>query len=400
MVPPAHIEKKARSFEPAQRSFRWLLASTFVSAVGRNGYHIASAWILVANGLGTAVVAAFFATISVTELLTSPFAGWIADRYDRRYLYIAADVARLVGASALAVLLIAEEPRWVLLLSAVLFATSDRIALTTSQSMIPAIGARLSLPTANSLYFFLMQSGSLVAAAIAGVLLHLSPPTITFAALAVAFALSVCFMLAVRGEFHSCGRGEVQHEPALVIDAQFLQVGANYALLYTGGVLVSVIGPSFVFDELAGNSIDFGYLESAWSAGSIIGALLLIPLVRAIRISRLQLGVLGLTVFAFATLKVLNLPWTLLTFAVLGALYNLGRVGIEVTLQSIVPGGALGRAKGALHSVGVLLGVILFGVIAVISDEILPSTIFLAFAVILAVGTSILILSARAAASR
>ncbi len=400
MVPPAHIEKKARSFESAHRSFRWLLASTFVSAVGRNGYHIASAWILVAHGLGTAVVAAFFAIISVTELLTSPFAGWIADRYDRRYLYIAADVARLVGALTLAVLLIAEEPRWVLLISAVLFATSDRIALTTSQSMIPAIGARLSLPTANSLFFFLMQSGSFVAAAIAGVLLHLSPPTITFAALAVAFALSVCFMLAVRGEIRPCSHGEVQHEPTLVIDAQFLQVGAIYALLYTGGVLVSVIGPSFVFDELAGNAIDFGYLESAWSAGSIAGALLLIPLVRTIRISRLQLGILGLTVFTFATLKVLDLPWILLAFALLGALYNLGRVGIEVALQSIIPGGALGRAKGALHSVGVLLGVILFGVIAVISDEILPSTIFLAFAVILAVGTSILILSARAAASR
>jgi MFS family permease len=397
MAPPARIEDP-QYVEPDPRSFRWLLASTFVSAVGRNGYHIACAWILVVHGLGPAVVAAFFAIISVTELFTSPLAGWIADRYDRRYSYIAADIVRLVGALTLAVLMIVVEPRWAILVSATLFATADRIALTSSQSMIPTVGGRLSLPTANSLFFFLMQAGSLVAAGLTGLLLHISTPTLAFVVLAIAFALSVCFMLAVRRELCPHSSSRIQQGPGLAINAQSLQVGAIYALLYTGGVLVSVIGPSFVFDELAGNAIDFGYLESAWSAGSIVGALLLIPLVRAVRISDLQFVILVLTVFAFAILKVLNLPWVLTVFVVLGGLYNLGRVGIEVMLQSFVPPMALGRAKGVLHSVGVLLGVILFGVVAIVGDKVQPSTIFLAFAALLALGTLALMVCPRVAA--
>jgi len=346
----------------------------------------------VAQGHGATAVAAFFAIISVTELVTSPLAGCMSDRFDRRRLCIIADVARVGGALTLGLLLLVVDPRWAIWLSAMVFATCDRIALTSSQSMIPVIGASFTLPTANSIVFFLMQSGSLAAAVLTGVLLHLSTPTYTFAALAVAFLLSVCFMLAVRHNSSSQHGAAIEQRSTLVVDAQLLQLGAIYALLYTGGVLVSVIGPSFVFDELAGNAIDFGYLESAWSAGSILGALLLIPLSRAAAISRLQLVILVLSALSFAVLKVLDLPWTLLVFAILGALYNLGRVAIEVTLQSVVSSTALGRAKGALHSVGVALGVILFGVVAAVGDNMLPSTIFLAFAVVLAAGTLVLML--------
>lgn len=182
----------------ASRSFNWFLASTFVSAVGRNGYQIACAWILVAQGFGAASVAAFFAILSVTELVSSPIAGWMSDRYNRRILCVTADIVRFAGALVLGLLLIVLNPKSVIWLSAVLFATSDRIALTSSQSMIPAVGVGLSLPAANSMVFFLMQSGSLVAAVLTGILLHFAIPTYTFTLLAAAFVLSVCFMLAVR----------------------------------------------------------------------------------------------------------------------------------------------------------------------------------------------------------
>src|SRR5690606_113410 len=111
---------------------------------------------------------------------------------------------------------------------------------------------------------------------------------------------------------------------SLVFDSQFVCLGAVYALLYTGGMLVSVIGPSFVFNEHGGSAVDFGQLESAWSAGSILGALLLIPLVRAARVPVLQFVILGLSAVFFALVKTLDPPVTLVAFAALGALYNLG----------------------------------------------------------------------------
>lgn len=386
MSPPGTM-LEPQSVAQASRSFRWFLGCTFVSALGRNGYHIACAWLLVAQGHGAAAVAAFFAIISVTELVASPLAGWISDRYDRRLLCVAADVVRFAGALTLGALLLVADPLWASWLSATVFAICDRIALTSSQAMIPTVGVGLSPATANSIVFFLMQSGSLAAAVLTGTLLHVTTPTYTFAALAVAFLLSVCFLLAVRREVPPRNGVTAEHGSTLALDAPLLQLGVLYAFLYTGGVVVSVIGPSFVFDELAGNAIDFGYLESAWSAGSILGALLLIPLSRVLGMSMLQSVLLVLTAFSFASLKALELPWSLLAFAVLGALHNLGRVAIEVMLQSFVPRTALGRAKGALHSVGVALGVILFGVVAAVGDEVRPSTIFLAFAIVLAAGT-------------
>ncbi|WEZ85960.1 hypothetical protein P6U16_23635 (plasmid) [Rhizobium sp. 32-5/1] len=141
-------------------------------------------------------------------------------------------------------------------------------------------------------------------------------------------------------------------------------------------MLISVVGPSFILEELGGDAIDFGQLESAWSAGSILGVLLLVPLIRVVKIHTLQLAVLALTAMFFTLLKILDLPSVLVAFAILGVLYNLGRVGVEVILQSIVPWSTLGRAKGAVHGVGVLLGLILFGAIAALADDIPPSTFF------------------------
>lgn len=373
------------------RSFNWFLASTFASSIGRNGYHIACAWILIASGNGSGAVAAFFAIISLMELVVSPLAGWLADRFDRRILYVIAECIRVLAAIALGAVLMAMNVAWTIWLSAMVFATCDRIALTASQSMIPSVRAKFSLPTANSVTFFLMQSGSLAAAGIVGVLLHASNAMVTFGTVSIGFALSAMLMRVVR-QGVPLQRLEGAGAGSLIFDSQFVCLGAVYALLYTGGMLVSVIGPSFVFNEHGGSAVDFGQLESAWSAGSILGALLLIPLVRAARVPVLQFVILGLSAVFFALVKTLDPPVTLVAFAALGALYNLGRVAFEVMIQSSVPSVALGRAKGVLHSAGVLLGVILFAVVSIVADEIKPSTLFFAYGVILAIGTVVLVL--------
>ncbi|MBB3237009.1 MFS transporter [Phyllobacterium endophyticum] len=367
------------------RSFNWFLASTFASAIGRNSYNFACAWILVVSGHGVSAVAVFFGSLSMAELLASPLAGWMSDRYDRRSLYLIADFVRILTALVMGAVIITVDLHWAIWLSTIPFAACDRIALTASQSMIPSVGAGFPLATANCIACFLTQSGSLVAATLTGVLLHVCTPTFTFSAIATAFAISVCCMCLVRREPISSQDEPETTRSQLLIDKHLLRLGAIYALLYLGGLLISAIGPSFVFEELGGSALDFGQLESAWSAGSILGAILLISLVRAIDIPNLQLIVLALSALSFAALKILDLPWALLAFAALGILYNLGRVSAEVTLQSSVPRLTLGRAKGALHCTGMFLGLILLGIGAVFSDEMSPSTIFLVFAGILAV---------------
>lgn len=366
--------------------FRWFLASTLFSAIARNGYLFACAWILVSSGGGSASVAVFFAIISVTEILASPLAGWMADRWNRCSLYMIAESVRFLAIALLGCMPSTADLNWTIWISAFVFAICDRIVLTSSQSMIPAVAPHISLPSANSIVFFLMQTGALAAATLIGTLLLCLTPQDTFIALSIGFVASICLMLPIR-QNNSTLRDE---RPVVLgkwpFDTNLAQIGAIYALIYTGGVLVSVIGPSFVLKELAGSAIDFGHFETAWSAGSIFGALILIRFARGIRLSSLKIAVVVMTACAFSILKVTMLPWSLVVIAVLGMLYNLGRVAIEVTLQSSLAANALGRAKGAIHSVAVLLGVVLFGFIAIYGDKVPPSSFFLAYSIVLTAG--------------
>lgn len=367
-------------------SFRWFLCCAFFTALGRNGYAVACAWILVASGKGSADVATFIALISLTELATSPVAGWISDRCDRRAVFIAADVIRVATAATL----MSTDLRWVIWCSAVVFAACDRVALTASHAMIPSVGRDLLPGTSNSISFFVMQVGGLVAAGLVGMLLHACSAASAFAAITGAFFLSACSMLLVnkgQATLHSCGYGE---SVRFCVNAPLLQLGAVFSLLYGGGVLVSILGAEFVLDELSGTALNFGQLESAWSAGAIVGAVLLIVLAGKSKRPAFLAMILVLTAISFATVKLSAIPWVFASFAALGALHNLGRVVIEVNLQASVPHFALGRAKGLFHCAGVSVGLLLFGVVSLYPDRFAPSTFFLGYAGFVLTGTAAL----------
>nr|WP_214476777.1 MFS transporter [Mesorhizobium sp. dw_380] len=362
----------------------WLgfLASTLLAAAGRNGYYIASAWTLVAAGYGSAGVATLLAAVSVVEFVASPLAGAAADRFDRRRLNIAADLGRFAILLATACTLLCLDAFLTLCLSAVLFSFCDRVALTASQAMIPLATRGADLATSNSTVFFTMQLGSLGAALLAGSLLGGRSPALTFAALALFFLFSAASLswmrLALLPQGVRTAKGLAPN-----IDKHLLRLFAAYALLYGGAVLVTVVGSSFVFEEQTGTAADFSHLEAAWSAGSVIGAAVLVRLTRAISGHILQLMLLASTALALMSLIALHAPWTLIVFATLGFVYNLGRVSIEVTLQSRVPDNVLGRAKGVMHSLAVALGLIIFSIAGVMGNSVFPSTIFFGFGVVL-----------------
>ncbi|QAA98363.1 MULTISPECIES: MFS transporter [Agrobacterium tumefaciens complex] len=366
-------------------SFNWFLAATFASAVGRNGYNVACSWLLAVSGGGIASVATFFITSSVMEMVASPVCGWICDRYDRRRLALIADAVRGGSAVILGLLLSLENFHWYVWASTIVFATCDRLSLTAMQAMIPHVAARHSLPVANSTTFFFMQVGSLVAAASIGLILLTSAPIFSLLAIGWCFLGSVVCMIFVAHEREHSAISNDQSPSVLCIDAAMLRLGLIYCLLYIGGLLISAVGPSFVFEEHKGNALDFGRLESAWSVGSIFGAVLLIPLARIANSVTLQLLALFITAASFAFIKLLNFPSALLAVCIIGVSYNLGRVAIEVSLQSTVPRAALGRAKGLVHCAAMTFGVVILGLVAIFPGAIAPATIFLTYSALIIV---------------
>ncbi|CAN7702596.1 MFS transporter [Mesorhizobium amorphae] len=365
------------------------LASTFSAAVGRNGYYIASAWALVEAGYGSAGVATLLAIVSVVEFIASPLAGATADRFDRRRLNVVADVGRFAIMLTTAFSLLYLDVFPTLCLSAVLFSICDRIALTASQAMIPLVTRGADLAASNSNVFFVMQLGSLGSALLAGPLLSGGSPAPAFAALALFFLVSV-------GSLSSMQLGLVPRRVsrpngvALIVDRRLYRLFAAYALLYGSAVLVTVMGSSFIFEEQNGTAADFGHLEAAWSAGSLLGAVLFLRLTRAVSAPILHLMLLGSTALALMSLIALRAPCTLIVFATLGCLYNLGRVSIEVTLQSRVGDSVLGRAKGVMHSLAVALGLLIFSIATVLGDSVFPSTVFFSFGLMLLISIPLL----------
>lgn len=362
----------------------WLgfMASTLLAAVGRNGYYIASAWTVVAAGCGSAGVAILLATVSVVEFVASPLAGLAADRFDRQRLNITADLGRVAILLATACTLLYRDAFLTLCLSAALFSICDRVALIASQAMIPLVTGGAELAATNSIIFFIMQLGSLGAALLAGSLLGGRSPALTFMVLALLFLVSAVSLSWMRpGRLPQGVRTAKGLAPN--IDKHLLDLFAAYALFYGGAVLVTVMGSSFVFEEQQGTAADFGYLEAAWSAGSVIGAAVLVRLTRAISGPILHLMLLASTALALMSLITARAPWTLIVFATLGFLYNLGRVSIEVTLQSRMPDNALGRAKGVMHSLAVALGLVIFSIAGAMGESVFPSTIFFGFGVVL-----------------
>lgn len=384
-----HGKGRADRFNPCLG----FLASTLSAAVARNGYYIASAWILVERGYGTAGVATFLVIASIVEFIVSPLAGVAADRFDRRRLNVAADLSRFVVMLATACALLYMDVFLIICLSAALFSFWDRVALTSSQSMIPVIADGRDLVASNSAVFFVMQFGNLGAALLAGPLLHQRSPALPFTVLAAFFLFSAGCLALMRLEPVSRDV-RIDKISAAQIDPSLRRLIVVYALLYTSAVLVSVMGSSFVFQEQKGTAVDFGYLEAAWSAGSLIGAVSLCRIERAMSIHARHLMLLGLTALVLMALASLCTPWTVILFAALGFLYNLGRVSVEVTLQSHVSVYLLGRAKGIMHSVAVALGLLVFGIGAAVGDRAFPSTIFFSFGVVLLI--SILCLSVGA----
>ncbi|NTF10671.1 MFS transporter [Agrobacterium rubi] len=298
---------------------------------------------------------------------------------------------RAAAAVVLGVFLNMENYLWAIWISTLIFAGCDRLSLTATQSMIPTVGNRYSPTVANSTAHFFMQVGSLTAAASVGFSLLIVEPVVVAFGIACFFATSVFFMGCVFPERTNHGVSERLSPPPLRIDAPLFGLCSVYCLLYACGLLISAIGPTLVFEELQGNALDFGNLESAWAVGSIFGAVLLVPLFYIARAVRLEILALCVTAISFASLKAFDFPWILLTICIVGASFNLGKVAVEVRLQSIVPSMALGRAKGFLHCSAVTIGVVLLGFIAIAGTSISPTTICLIFSLIIMVSTALLL---------
>ncbi|MBY5774853.1 MFS transporter [Rhizobium leguminosarum] len=374
----------------AARSF--YLFCVVASAAGRNAYFVMVAWIAVDIGKSASTLSILLGLGSAAELLTSNVGGALADRFDRRLVCIGCDLSRLFLMLSTGLAFLFNDPLVVLNVSWIIFAVIDRTYWTALQAIIPSVVRPEKLRSFNSVSYIAMQAGNLIAAIATGFTLSVIGRDLTPLLASAFFILSLAGLLALLGQQplafsqHAPTRESIRRLdllPTAFTHRPLKALAVIYAFIYAMGMLVSVLGSAYVFHELEGSALQFGYLEAGWALGSIAGcAALLVESALWRRQSILfHLAVAGVILCGFLVLQ--NYPFALVQMMVLGLSYNIARVLIDVRVQSTVPIGMLGRSRSQIHTICMTIGLLAYGVIAVAGDAILPSEIFGFFGVLM-----------------
>ena len=366
---------------------RFFLISAFFAAAGRNAYYIGAVWMLAASGNNAGSIALFLALGSTSEFLSSAPAGYLVDRVDRQRLCMVGDCVRIAILLMTSAALVLQEPDAVLYGSVILFAVADRLYLTASSAMVPSIARSESLVAFNSLAYFAMQSGNMLAAIATGWLLSAKPGTACFLFAAGPFAISLLSMFRTALRYRilpvdRCRPAQVPRETSEGEETSRVPscLVLSYVLIYVMGMLISALISKYVLEDLQGTSLEFGMLEFYWAAGAIISMLILtfrrFSKVDG-RVTPIIVLLAGVAMTAFYPTRNLDVASALM--ALLGAGYNLSRVLIDVEIQRLVSSTKLGRAKGWVHLACMGFSLLVYAGLSVSGDALTSSAVFLAF---------------------
>jgi MFS family permease len=179
-------------------AFRSLLAGLAVSQVGDWLYNLALVT-MVYQRTGSAMWAgAATAARVVPMVVLGPIGGVVADRFGRRGVMIASDLARLVLMLGLALVAAAHLPVLLAPVIAALATAAGAPYLPCVSAVTPRLVRDGDLPGANAARSAVTATGMIAGPALGGVLLLIGSPATAFAVNAVTFGVAAVFTVAIR----------------------------------------------------------------------------------------------------------------------------------------------------------------------------------------------------------
>ncbi|MEQ4725664.1 MFS transporter [Nonomuraea sp. B19D2] len=335
------------------RDFRLLWTARSIAALGTGLLDVAvPAHIYAVTGsvLATGLSLAFR---YLPALLLGPFAGVIADRWDRPRIMITTD---LIHAMAISVVLLAQTPEtiWIIYAAMLGQGTAAVIFRPAAQAHTPAVvGIGPLLSSANALGAFTTGVIGLSAPPIGGLMFATSGINVVIGAAITASLLSATAI--ARTTTRSRAHGPAQNVLADLIQGlrHLRQAATTRALLATNSVyllanaaLTALLIP-FAVTHL-GESVQVGYLLSALGLGFLLGA----PVGRRLvdRFSARTTLALSQALVAGAFFLMFNaasLPVALIAAVLLGMPGVTVLVATHTWLQRATPKTLLGRVSSA-----------------------------------------------------
>lgn len=383
--------------------FRNLYVAVAASELGDALHYIALMWFALDAGGPLGVIAVRLAD-SIPAVMFGLHGGLAADRWDRRRLLIAADVARVCVLVPISIAgLTGHLSLWGLVVAAFLLEAATSYFAPAYGALLPAVVDRQNVQQANALVQATAQALSIGGWAVSAALLIILPISTFFAVNAVTFAISAIFISRVRSRSTTDGApaprlregfAALRPRPTLAIGVVVLAV----AVTISAGTWIAGV-PTLIRDTLHHGAAGFSVVMVGYALGSITSGLVLarIAVRRKALVSMLawSLYLPGYGLIAFA-----GSLWLVAAGACAAALgQSSALVLLTSAAQEDVPDALLGRVLGLIslthrgaHATGLLL-------IAPLFTFVEPRAVFAAAAFALpgigAAGTAVALAYAR-----
>jgi MFS transporter, DHA3 family, macrolide efflux protein len=385
--------------------FRWFFLGMLVSLFGTGMNYAAVTWYILGVTHSTVSVSWIVILVTLPGLFVPPFGGVLIDRVDRRYLAMAFDFARsllVLGTAALALthrITLGEIYLMVLLLGAG-FAVYWSTANSLVQELIPAA----QIVTANAAVLVAVQAGMMAAGAVVGFIYeHWGLGGILAIDGATYFISGLC-LLAVRHGWHPPEHSVVSGlSPSAPLPLQSRRVelsvedtsrqtlpgpagislrlnfsadldeglrylraqplvfalGLTYACMMAGVLSANVLVVALAKDVLAAGPRGYGFIESGWAVGAVVGGLAAFAISRrhplGVLVAALAILSVGHTLFPYA-----RWIWVAVAMnALFGACRALGGVLTQSALMMAVPRRLMGRTLSAFSVIATILQVVM-----------------------------------------
>ncbi|MEQ1353214.1 MAG: MFS transporter [Candidatus Acidiferrum sp.] len=372
----------------AQRGFRYFFVAMFVSLFGGGLNFAGVSWFIMAATHSTVKVSLQVIVVTLPGLFIPFIGGVLIDRFDRRYLGVALDLAR--GVTVLATAYVAWHGHlelWHLYLMTLVTGVASAMYWATVNALVQEVIPSSQFTAANAAVLIGVQSGLLIAGAFVGFTYDRAGIAGILAIDGVTYFVSAFCLYQVRRGYvsprQSHGQKYREYSEATEATAEALATGENpevaeagislamyadlregfhylkqqplvralgvtHSILMAGVVSANVVLVALTSDVLHAGARGLGYLESGWAAGAIIGGLIATQLREDLRIA------LYVAAFACLALGHMAAPFVvfLLAATVLQGLFGfcraLGGVVAQSSLMSIVPRHFMGRTQSAM----------------------------------------------------
>jgi MFS family permease len=363
------------------KAFRWIWAASLASNVGNWMEAVGQSWLVQQQTASPFMVELLAASEFVPHALLVLAAGALADRYDRRKLLLAGQIAMMLLGAVLAVLThLGHATPWVVIALSFAEGAAWASVMPAWQALVPALVPRKELPSAIALNSAQFNTARLLGPMLAGTLLSTAGAAVVFDVNVVSFIGIVLVLALVRvpaaplasapttgGSLKLAGGAGTAlkwalHEPG----PRQLIVGIFAFSIFSAPV--QGLLPTMADEVLHVGARGYGAMLSSLGAGAIAGALTLGRLPRSYpRHHLIPLSMLG---FSLCALIYGSSRWPLLSggaLAVGGVFWVWSLASSSTAMQLLVPENLRGRAMSvlALATTGPLpLGHLLGGALA------------------------------------